>query len=216
MAKPFLSVIVPNYPRTEVLPLTLIDIDRHLSKQEYSYEIIVVNGQGSEKVGELIQNIKFIESKDEAGVGPLIKQGIFMAKGNWRVIVNPKNNVPVSEFNKVLTHLSDDYEIFAGVILPKASWMPNLFIGLNFLCFSETASSQIFPLIKTDNYAFVYEALTIAKKVFAYKIKKLTTVRGRKKGFSFRPKALLHFLWEFIKIRWRIIRKQYAISNQGQ
>ena len=36
MAKPYVSVIIPAYNEDERLPLTLIDVDKHLQEQEYS------------------------------------------------------------------------------------------------------------------------------------------------------------------------------------
>lgn len=213
MAKPFLSIIIPNYPKTEELPLTLIDVDRHLSKQEYSYEIIVVNGKEYEKVGELIKNIKFIES-GEGGIGALVRQGMLTAKGNWRVILDPKNSVPVSEFNKILSHLSDDYEIFAGVWgNDKTQWLPLFLTKRKFYCFSEPAANQIFAISKTNKYVFFYETLTIAKKVLKYRIKKIPVEYHKKTKTSFDLKAVANNIWEIIKIYWRLIRKKYAIPN---
>ena len=55
MAKPYLSVIVPAYNEANRLPLCLIDIDKHLSEQEYSYEIIVVNDGSKDATAEITE-----------------------------------------------------------------------------------------------------------------------------------------------------------------
>ena len=39
MAKPFLSVVIPAYNEAKRIPLTLIDIDKHLHACDFSYEI---------------------------------------------------------------------------------------------------------------------------------------------------------------------------------
>lgn len=191
MAKPFLSVIVPAYPATEQLPLTLIDIDKHLSQQEYSYEIILVNGGAVQKFSELIRNLKLVESTDEDGYGSLARQGMFIAKGNWRLLMDPRNIVSVEEFGKMLPYFSEDYEILVG--------------NENFLCFSETAAMQIFPLTKASRWAFGYETLRIAKKI-KYKIKKIKVTINDKIKPKFSFISFINRLWEIAKISWRTRR----------
>jgi len=188
MAKPFLSVIVPAYPATEQLPLTLIDIDRHLSQQEYSYEIVLVNGGAVQKFSELIKNLKLVESTNEDGYGALARQGMFIAKGNWRLLMDPRNIVSVEEFGNMLPYFSEDYEVLTG--------------NENFLCFSETAAMQIFPLTKTSRWAFGYETLKIAQKL-KYKIKKIRVAinDGVRPKFGFI--SFVNRLWEIAKINWR-------------
>lgn len=188
MAKPFLSVIVPAYPATEQLPLTLIDIDKHLSQQEYSYEIILVNGAAIQKFSELIKNLKLVQSTDENGYGALARQGMFIAKGNWRLLMDPRNIVSVKEFGKMLPYFSEDYEVLVG--------------NENFLCFSETAAMQIFPFTKTTRWAFGYETLRIAKKL-KYKIKKIRVMVNAKIKPAFNFISFLSWLWEIAKINWR-------------
>ncbi|MEK7590455.1 MAG: glycosyltransferase [Patescibacteria group bacterium] len=189
MAKPFLSVIIPAYPATEQLPITLIDIDKHLSLQEYSYEIILVNGGAVQKFSELIRNLKLVESTDEDGYGALARQGMFIAKGNWRLLMDPRNIVSVEEFGKMLPYFSEDYEVLAG--------------NENFLCFSETAAMQIFPLTKASRWAFGYETLRIAKKL-KYKIKKVRVTVNDRTWPKFSFISFVNRLWEIIKINWRI------------
>ena len=66
--KLFLSIIIPAYNEAKRLPLTLIDIDKHMQKVDYSYEIIVINdgskdatGEIAERFSHLIKNLKIIK-----------------------------------------------------------------------------------------------------------------------------------------------------------
>ena len=59
MAKPFLSVIIPTFNAAEELPITLIDVDKHLSNQEYSYEILVADDGSTDIATGVVQ--KFID-----------------------------------------------------------------------------------------------------------------------------------------------------------
>ncbi len=121
MAKPYLSVIIPAYNEAKRLPLTLIDIDKHLSEQEYSYEIIVVDDGSTDATAEivnrfkpLIDNLKLIQNKDNRGKGAVVRQGMISAKGNWRVFMDADNSTAIVEFNKMLPYLDEGYEIVIG------------------------------------------------------------------------------------------------------
>ncbi len=125
MAKPYLSVIIPAYNEAKRLPLTLIDVDRHLSEQEYSYEIIVVNDGSKDATAEvvrrfqsLIENLKLIDNPQNRGKGAAVRDGMLAAKGNWRVFMDANNSTSIVEFNKMMPYFSsggnENYEIIIG------------------------------------------------------------------------------------------------------
>ena len=121
MAKPYLSVVIPSYNEAKRLPLTLIDVDRHLSEQEYSYEIIIVNDGSTDATPEiierfkpLIENLKIINNKENRGKGAAVREGMLAAKGNWRVFMDADNSTSIVEFNKMLPYLNENYEIVIG------------------------------------------------------------------------------------------------------
>ncbi|HEY4499742.1 MAG TPA: dolichyl-phosphate beta-glucosyltransferase [Candidatus Paceibacterota bacterium] len=118
MAKPFLSVIIPAYNEAKRLPITLIDIDKHLRDQEYSYEIIVVNDGSKDQTAEivrrfipLIQNMHLIDNAENHGKGHVVRQGMLSAKGNWRLFMDADNSTSIVEFNKMLPYFKDGYEV---------------------------------------------------------------------------------------------------------
>ncbi len=121
MAKPYLSVIVPAYNEANRLPLCLIDIDKHLSEQEYSYEIIVVNDGSKDATAEIIERfkplineLKLINLPQNQGKGAAVRQGMLAARGNWRVFMDADNSTSIVEFNKMLPYLNEGYEIVIG------------------------------------------------------------------------------------------------------
>ncbi len=112
MARPFLSVIIPAYNEAERLPLTLIDVDRHLSHQEYSYEIIVVISHSTDHTVEIvkrlasfIQHLKYIALSENRGKGFAVKTGMLAAKGTYRLYMDADNSTAVVEFNKMVPYL---------------------------------------------------------------------------------------------------------------
>jgi dolichyl-phosphate beta-glucosyltransferase len=121
MAKPYLSVIIPAYNEAKRLPLTLIDVDKHLSEQEYSYEIIVVNDGSKDATAEivrrfqpLVENLKLVDIEQNQGKGAAVRRGMLAAKGNWRVFMDADNSTSIVEFNKMNPYFDDGYEIVIG------------------------------------------------------------------------------------------------------
>ena len=64
------------------MPLTLIDVDKHLSRADFSYEIIVVNDGSKDATPEivkrfshLIKNLRLIDNKENHGKGWVVRQG---------------------------------------------------------------------------------------------------------------------------------------------
>jgi glycosyltransferase involved in cell wall biosynthesis len=119
MAKPYLSVIIPAYNEAARLPMTLIDIDKHLSNNDFSYEIIVVNDGSTDATGEIIKrfslliyNLKLVDVVHQ-GRGEAMRQGALVAKGNWRLFIDADNSISIVEFNKMIPYFSPrgGYEI---------------------------------------------------------------------------------------------------------
>ncbi|MDP3901387.1 MAG: glycosyltransferase [bacterium] len=208
MVKPYLSVIIPTHNNPNQLPLTLIDVDKHLSQQDYSYEIIVVNDGSNDntaniiqKLTDLIKNLKLADNAVEEGFGSAIRLGMLTAKGNWRVIMDQNNITPITEFNKMSLYFREGLDVFIGSN------------GKDFWCFSEIAAQQIFSLTKSTRWAFRYE-FTVLAKILGLKIKYLTPIFKRRQLKNIgKPATWTRWLWEFIKIRWRVWRKLYKPSQ---
>lgn len=207
MAKPYLSVIIPVFNGAEDLPLTLIDADKHLSEQDYSYEILVVNDGSSDatakivnKFTPLIRNLKLIDNPDNQGMGPIIRVAMAAARGNIRAVMSARNITPVTEFNKMMPALREGHDLIIGSA------------GFDFWCITEEAAQNLFALTKTTRWAFYYEVLALAK-VLGYKIKFTAPLYRWNVSFYARPLEWFFWLWEFIKIRWRIRKFVKSLSH---
>ncbi len=113
MARPFLSVVIPAYNEATRLPLTLIDVDRHLAEQEYSYEIVVVISKSEDHTVEMVKrfasflpNLKYVALSENRGKGFAVKTGMLAAKGTWRLYMDADNSTAVIEFNKMLPYIT--------------------------------------------------------------------------------------------------------------
>lgn len=120
MTRPYLSVVIPAWNEARRLPLTLIDLDRHLSSKEFSYDITVVVSPGTDNTLEIlkrfetiIKNFKVIALQENQGRGLAVKTGMLSAKGNWRVVMDADNSATIMEFEKFQPYLGD-YDILIG------------------------------------------------------------------------------------------------------
>jgi len=121
MEKIYLSVIIPAYKEESRISSTLLAIDHYLSKQKYTYEILVVNDGSKDKTAEivnkftdLIKNLRLIDNTENHGKGWVVKQGMLEAKGDYRLFMDADNATTVDHFEKVIPLLNQGYQIVIG------------------------------------------------------------------------------------------------------
>jgi len=119
--KPYLSVIIPAYNEVRRLPLTLVDIEKHLSRVKYSYEIIVVNDGSKDGTAEavkrfssIVKNLCLIDNEVNKGKGGVVKQGMLAAEGEYRIFVDADNSTSIDQFNKMIPFLKEGYDVVIG------------------------------------------------------------------------------------------------------
>jgi dolichyl-phosphate beta-glucosyltransferase len=112
MPRPYLSVVIPAFNEASRLPLTLIDVDRHLAAQDFECEIIVALSPSSDNTAEIlkrfqsiIKHLKVITLIENQGKGFAIRQGMQAAKGAYRLMMDADNSTSVIEFAKMLPYL---------------------------------------------------------------------------------------------------------------
>ncbi len=118
MEKPFLSVIIPAYNEERRLPKTLLAIDKYLSSQDYTYEILVVSDGSKDKTVEIvkkfqkmIKGLRIIDNKENHGKGYVVRQGMLEAKGKYRLFDDADNATSIEQIER-----------FWGWLKPKGSF----------------------------------------------------------------------------------------------
>ena len=132
----WLSVIIPAYNEEKRLPKTLAEIDKYLRKQDYNYEILVVNDGSKDRTADVtrgliskIKNLILIDNKVNRGKGYGVRQGLLEAKGEYRVFTDADNSTSIDQVEKMWPEFEKGYDIIIGsrdvkgaILDPPQSW----------------------------------------------------------------------------------------------
>ena len=237
MSRPYLSIIIPAYNEAKRLPITLIDIDRHLAKVDFSYEILVVNDGSTDTTAELVRrleplinNLKLIDNLENRGKGAVVKQGMLIAKGNYRLFMDADNSTAIIEFHKMTPYFQEGYDVIIGSrrvlgaqMKPSQPFL-KMFLGMlgnywiqlwvlrgiqdtqaGFKCFSAEAAENIFSKLHEERWAFDIEALALAR-LLGYHVKEIPIFWVNDLRTHVKSSAYLQVLWQTVKIWWRLRR----------
>ena len=145
----YLSVIIPAYNEERRLPKILAEIDKYLRRQNYDYEIIVVNDGSKDATAEVggglssaIKNLKLIDNKENNGKGYVVRQGMVEAKGEYRLFTDADNSTSIDQIEKMWLEFEKDFDIVIGsrdikgaVLDPPQPFLRNVILGKGFKLF---------------------------------------------------------------------------------
>lgn len=120
-----LTVVIPAYNEEKRIGRTLRDVDSYLEKQNYSYEILVVDNGSSDKTVDVVrqlsqtvvQNSRILEQKPLVkgnNKGAAVRRGIMEARGEYVVFMDADNATPISEIEKFWPYLEQGNEVVIG------------------------------------------------------------------------------------------------------
>jgi dolichyl-phosphate beta-glucosyltransferase len=192
--KIFLSVIIPAFNEAGRLSQTLEQVDRFLSSQSFTYEILVVENGSSDGTLQIAQELQkkihnlAVLHEDIRGKGWAVKQGMLAASGEFRFICDADLSMPIEEVTRFFPpqleetpiaiasreaagaarYDEPEYRHFIGRIF---NFLVRILLigGLNdtqcgFKCFRGDAAERIFPLVTIQGWTFDVEALFIGRK----------------------------------------------------
>ncbi len=142
----YLSVIIPAYNEETRLPKTLEEIDKYLKKQNYDYEIMVVNDGSKDKTVEVakslmpeIKNLKVTGYEKNRGKGYAVRFGMLEAKGDYRLFTDADNSTSIDHLEKIWPEFKKGFGIIIGsrdikgaVLDPPQPWIRKLILGEGF------------------------------------------------------------------------------------
>jgi glycosyltransferase involved in cell wall biosynthesis len=117
----YLSVVIPAYNEEKRIGATLLFIDKYLSLQKYSYEILVVSDGSTDKTfdtvykyKQLVKNLQVIDNLENKGKGAVVRQGLMAARGQYRIFMDADNSTTVEHAEKMWPLFEKGYQIVIG------------------------------------------------------------------------------------------------------
>lgn len=112
----YLSVIIPAYNEAKRIVRTLESVHEYLSRQDYEYEVIVVNDGSRDKTayvakdfnlryGGAFKNYRVIDNKVNRGKGYAVKCGMLEAKGKYRLFMDADNSVTIDTVEEFIPQI---------------------------------------------------------------------------------------------------------------
>jgi len=230
-----LSVIIPSYNEEQRIQETIQDIQSYLNKQDYDWEIIVINDGSKDRTAEKARQkgVKVIDNQINQGKGAVVKQGILEAKGDYRLFMDADNSTKINNLDKFWKYFKQGYDVVVASIglkeseiVEKTGWYRRLlgklakyliqiimFWGIKdsqrgFKCFTKKAVKRIFPKQKIMRWGFDIEILALAR-FFKFRIKEVPVVWQNIGKSEVNLKSYFKTLLELFKIKWNLITRQY-------
>lgn len=114
---PFLSIIIPAHNEEARLPRTLPRVLDHLSRQDYSAEVVIVDSGSRDATAEIARQFAREDARlrliqvDRPGKGLAVRRGMLGASGRYRFICDADLSMPIEEVNRFLPPQLGEVEI---------------------------------------------------------------------------------------------------------
>ena len=187
-----LSLIIPAYNEAGRIGNTLRDCLDYFARQDYDFEIIVVDDGSQDGTADLVRrefpNVRLISYTPNRGKGYAVKQGMLAATGKYRLFYDADGSTPISEADKLWRPLADGADVVIGSrSLPESqvelhqrplrefigrtfNHLTHILLGERFIdtqcgfkAFTAESTNQIFPRQTLDRFCFDAELLYIAR-----------------------------------------------------
>jgi dolichyl-phosphate beta-glucosyltransferase len=188
-----LSLVIPAYNEAERIAATLEKAGDYLSRQPYSWEVVVVDDGSADDTAATaraaLPAAQILSYRPNRGKGHAVKTGMLAAQGDYRVFYDADASTPIEELEKLWPHFEDGADVVIGSrSLPESrvevrqAWYRqtmgrafNLLLRITglthfpdtqcgFKGFTAAACEVVFPLQTVERYSFDAEVLYIARR----------------------------------------------------
>jgi dolichyl-phosphate beta-glucosyltransferase len=117
---PYLSVVIPAFNEEERIGSTLKQVCEYLSRQSYTWEIVLVDDGSKDQTVAVARTImtgqplRIVTHERNQGKGAAIKHGIVAAQGELRLFSDADLSTPIDELSRLLQPLGEGYDIAIG------------------------------------------------------------------------------------------------------
>lgn len=172
MKVPKVSIIIPNYNEEgNIRRGVLVDVVGYLSKQSYTWEIIISDDGSTDDSLNLIdaytkkiKGIRILKNK-HAGKPYALRSAINIATGKYILFVDMDQSTPISEIEKLLPHINKYNVVIGsrGAHRTNSSFFRKYIVSLGFLTVRRLI---LLPEIIDTQCGFKLVETNLAKKIF--------------------------------------------------
>lgn len=119
-----LSVVIPAYNEEKRIRQTIEETDKYLKRQNYPYEIVIVDNGSNDKTCDVVKEyqqgaiknlVRLCLSKSIGAKGSAVKLGILdYARGDFIIFMDADNATPISEIERFWPHFDAGYDVVIG------------------------------------------------------------------------------------------------------
>lgn len=114
----YLSIIVPAYNEEKRIEKTLRRLNAYLRQQAYTYEILVVVDNATDKTADVVRELEFdiphmrlLWRDVNFGKGGSVVRGMASAKGEIRLFADADNSTDIAHFEKMKPLFDEGYDV---------------------------------------------------------------------------------------------------------
>ncbi len=235
-----LSVIIPAYNEEKRIEKTLLDVDSYLEKQNYQYEIIVVDNNSNDRTSEVVQKLESttvqhakVIKQTIRGKGAAVKMGVEQAQGEYLMFMDADNATPISQIDKFWPHLEQGIEVVIGDRYldekkkAKQPWFRTILsrgsnLLIQFVLVPHINDTQAgFKAFQTKAAKEIFKHITIYGWAFdmellaialklSYRIKAVPIEREEHGGSTVPATAFIQSLRDLFIIKWNALTGKYS------
>lgn len=119
--KLYLSVIIPAYNEAKRLPPTLKAVTKYLSRQDYAWEILVVDDGSKDATADkareasvVDERVKLLQYGDNRGKGYAVRYGMTRARGEFQLFMDADNSTTIDHFEKFQPLFNMGFDVVIG------------------------------------------------------------------------------------------------------
>lgn len=185
----YLSIVIPAYNEEAVISQTLKSVRDYFDRQDYMYELIVIDDGSTDRTSELAKasGANVIRLDKNSGKGAAVREGMMKTSGEIMLMTDADYPYEVDQIEKFLPELQNDADIVIGsrklpgsdsgrerlkrkIISRIGSYITRILIlpGISdtqagFKCFKKDTARKIFSMATENGWGFDIEALYIAR-----------------------------------------------------
>lgn len=206
----FISIIIPAYNEEKRILPTLKEIYDYLSRQDYTYEIIIVDDGSSDNTVQLVKDfighnnkgINILMNGENRGKGFSVKRGMLAAKGELIFFTDADLSTPIEEIERCLPYFLNNYDVVIG-----SRSLPNSDIIIHQPWYREKMGKTFNFMVNMVLVKGIIDT-QCGFKGFKKEAARLIFTRCRINGFSFDVEAIFlsqkfDFKIKEVPIRWK-------------